>query len=93
MVKGVITCICGQLFGFETKSENVECPSCKKLFSPNEHKIIDLEPVAEESIKVGKLIEILQGYDETEVVNYEKVIKDYKISVSKVVEVIDVVGG
>ena len=32
MIKGIVTCLCGQVFGFETASETVRCPKCKASY-------------------------------------------------------------
>jgi len=47
MIKGVITCKCGQLFGFETAQEKVACPSCKTEYIAAQYEIIEPEIVEE----------------------------------------------
>lgn len=47
MIKGVITCKCGQLFGFETAQEKVACPSCKTEYVAALYEIIEPEIVEE----------------------------------------------
>jgi predicted Zn-ribbon and HTH transcriptional regulator len=47
MIKGVIICKCGQLFGFETAQETVACPSCKMEHVAAQYEIIEPEIVEE----------------------------------------------
>jgi len=42
MIKGNVTCECGQYFDFETIAEFVDCPKCGKSFNTKEHEIIDV---------------------------------------------------
>ena len=46
MIKGVITCSCGQLFGFETTEDKVKCPTCANVFVAEDH--VTIEPEIEE---------------------------------------------
>ena len=46
MIKGIITCSCGQLFGFETEQEKIHCPMCGKEFVAKDYEVI--EPIVED---------------------------------------------
>lgn len=46
MIKGVITCKCGQLFGFETEQKSVDCPNCKNEYIAAQYEVIE-EPQSE----------------------------------------------
>jgi hypothetical protein len=47
MIKGIITCTCGQLFGFETIAETVNCPACEKSYVALDYEIPEEPPVEE----------------------------------------------
>ena len=51
MIKGVITCKCGQLFGFETAQEKVSCPSCGVAFHAADYAEPEVE-VTEDGTKI-----------------------------------------
>lgn len=47
MLKGVITCSCGQLFSFETAAEKVNCPTCGLEFVAADYaepEVVDVPP-------------------------------------------------
>ena len=50
MVSGVINCSCGQIVGFSTELEEVECPCCNKAYNAleNETKVIEIPEPEEE---------------------------------------------
>ena len=47
MIKGTITCTCGQLFGFETAQEQVACPACKQIFTAADYAVPEPTPEPE----------------------------------------------
>jgi len=51
MTNGVITCTCGQLFGFETEQDKVHCPMCGKEFVAKDYEAIDPTPPEEPPIE------------------------------------------
>jgi len=61
MIKGNVTCECGQYFDFETIAECVDCPKCGKSFNTKEHEIIDVpyEEVIEVETKEPAIEEIV----------------------------------
>lgn len=50
MLKGTITCACGQLFGFTSEEEELSCPSCGNVFTA-----IDYVDLIEEILPVEEL--------------------------------------
>ncbi len=51
MIKGIVTCKCGQTFGFETIADNVSCPECDAMFIASAYAIVaETEP--EEFVEV-----------------------------------------
>lgn len=50
MRKGVITCKCGQLFGFETAAETVKCPNCKVAFVAAQYEVVEPDPEPEPEV-------------------------------------------
>lgn len=51
MIKGIVTCKCGQTFGFESIAENVSCPECGAMFIASAYATVD-ETETEEFVEV-----------------------------------------
>ncbi len=47
MIAGVITCQCGQFFGFETAADKVACPACKEGYTAKDFETPEPDPEPE----------------------------------------------
>lgn len=52
MIKGRVTCRCGQMFGYETTLETVACPSCKLNYTAADYAEPEPVEVVEDDIQL-----------------------------------------